>query len=63
MTPDTPSTEALTPEEPLGPCCDDLTCSWQPIPHVHEGSGVYPAPPDRIEWVAALATSEDTPHD
>jgi hypothetical protein len=47
----------------LGPSCNDVACDWQPIPHVHEGDEVYPAPPDRPEWVAALATDDEPLHD
>ena len=50
-------------EDDLGPACVNLRCSWQPIPHVHEDDAIYPLPPERIEWIAALATSEDVPHD
>jgi hypothetical protein len=50
-------------DEELGPCCADVACPWQPVPHVHEGDAVYPAPPDRPEWLAALASDEDVPHD
>ena len=60
---DMPDTRTAEPLSELGPCCDDVRCSWQPIPHVHEGREVYPAPPDRIEWTAALATDEEVPHD
>jgi hypothetical protein len=42
----------------LGPACDDLLCEFVTVPHVHESRSVYPLPPERPEWLIALAAEE-----